>query len=166
MTITSTRNGLPAPFRASGRWSWRDRYGWLGPLAALVAIYVVFSLLQPDTFATAGNLKTMLRQTAVVGMAALGMTLVIVLGGIDLSIGSMVALVTVVIASLLQAGWPPAAAALAGIAVGSLCGFANGLLITSLRVTPFIVTLGAMGIIRERPRVSRTSRRSTRLSAG
>ena len=148
MTIRLTTNEGAASGPARGGWSWRDRYGWLGPLAALVALYVVFSLLQPDTFATAGNLKTMLRQTAVVGMAALGMTLVIVLGGIDLSIGSMVALVTVVIASLLQGGWAPAPAALAGIAVGSLCGLVNGLLITSLRVTPFIVTLGAMGIIR------------------
>jgi ribose/xylose/arabinose/galactoside ABC-type transport system permease subunit len=147
MSITSS-NGVPAVPRGTAGWSWRDRYGWLGPLAALAALYVVFSLLQPDTFSTAGNLKTMLRQTAVVGMAALGMTLVIVLGGIDLSIGSVVALVTVVIASLLQAGWAPLAAALAGVAVGSSCGLANGLLITSLRVTPFIVTLGAMGIIR------------------
>ena len=147
MSMTST-SGRPATAHREGGWNWRDRYGWLGPLAALIALYAVFSFVQPETFATAANIKTMLRQTAVVGMAALGMTLVIVLGGIDLSIGSMVALVTVVVASLLQAGWPPAAAALAGVAVGGLCGLANGLLITSLRVTPFIVTLGAMGIIR------------------
>jgi ribose transport system permease protein len=73
---------------------------------------------------------------------------VIVLGGIDLSIGSIVAFVTVVIAWLLQAGWPPLAAATAGLLAGGLCGLANGALITGLRVTPFIVTLGAMGIIR------------------
>jgi ribose transport system permease protein len=130
------------------RWHWLDRHGWLGPLIALVALYGVFALVQPDTFATVDTLKTMTRQTSVVGLCALGMTLVIVLGGIDLSIGSTVALVTVVMAWLLQAGWGPLAAALAGVLVGGFCGLANGVLITGLRVTPFIVTLGAMGIIR------------------
>ena len=129
-------------------WHWLERHRAFGPLAALVVLYAVFAAAQPDTFATLGNLKTMVRQTSVVGMGALGMTLVIVLGGIDLSIGSIVAFVTVVIAWLLQAGWPPLGAAAAGIFVGGLCGLANGSVITGLRVTPFIVTLGAMGIIR------------------
>ena len=129
-------------------WHWLERHRAFGPLAALVVLYAVFAAAQPDTFATLGNLKTMVRQTSVVGMGALGMTLVIVLGGIDLSIGSIVAFVTVVIAWLLQAGWPPLAAASAGLLVGGACGLANGVLITGLRVTPFIVTLGAMGIIR------------------
>jgi ribose transport system permease protein len=129
-------------------WQWLQRHGWIGPIVALVALYAVFAAAQPDTFATLGNLKTMLRQTSVVGMGALGMTLVIVLGGIDLSIGSIVAFVTVVVAWLLQAGWHPVAAAVAGVLVGGLCGLVNGALITGLRVTPFIVTLGAMGIIR------------------
>jgi ribose transport system permease protein len=127
---------------------WLARYGWLGPLVALVALYGVFTAAEPDTFATLGNLKTMVRQTSVVGMGAIGMTLVIILGGIDLSVGSTVALVTVVIAWLLGAGAGPLVAALAGVLVGGVCGLANGLLITGLRVTPFIVTLGAMGIIR------------------
>ena len=127
---------------------WLSRYGWLGPLAALVLLYAVFAVLQPETFATTGNLRTMVRQTTTVGIAALGMTLIIILGGIDLSVGSMVALTTVVIATLLQGGVAPLWAALAGIAATALCGLANGVLITSLRVTPFIVTLGAMGIIR------------------
>jgi ribose transport system permease protein len=127
---------------------WLSRYGWLGPLAALVVLYVIFAALQPETFATTGNLRTMIRQTTTVGIAALGMTLIIILGGIDLSVGSMVALTTVVIATLLAGGASPAWAAVAGVAVTALCGLVNGALITSLRVTPFIVTLGAMGIIR------------------
>ncbi len=129
-------------------WRWLDRHRWVGPLIALVALYGVFATVTPDTFPTLVNLKTMVRQTSVVGLGALGMTLIIVLGGIDLSIGSAVAFVTVVIAWLLQAGWSPLAAALAGILVGGVCGLVNGTLITGLRVTPFIVTLGAMGIIR------------------
>ena len=127
---------------------WLSRYSWLGPLVALVLLYAVFAALQPETFATTGNLRTMVRQTTTVGIAALGMTLIIILGGIDLSVGSMVALTTVVVATLLTGGVNPLWAALAGIAVTALCGLANGVLITSLRVTPFIVTLGAMGIIR------------------
>lgn len=129
-------------------WHWLDRHRWLGPFVALLALYAVFATVQPDTFPTVGNLKTMVRQTSVVGLGALGMTLIIVLGGIDLSVGSAVAFVTVVIAWLLQAGWNPLVAAIAGILVGGTCGLVNGLLITGLRVTPFIVTLGAMGIIR------------------
>lgn len=124
------------------------RSGWPGPLAAWIVIYLVFASLAPDTFATIDNLQTMIRQTTMVGLAALGMTMVIVLGGIDLSVGSTVAFTTVVIAAFLQAGAGPLAAAAGGIAIAAGCGLIIGLLITGLRVTPFIVTLGAMGIIR------------------
>lgn len=124
------------------------RSGWPGPLAAWIVIYLVFAWLAPDTFATIDNLQTMIRQTTMVGLASLGMTMVIVLGGIDLSVGSTVAFTTVVIAAFLQAGASPLAAAAGGIAIAAGCGLIIGLLITGLRVTPFIVTLGAMGIIR------------------
>lgn len=127
---------------------WLARNSWVGPLVALVALYVVLSALAPDSFPTAGNLRTMIRQTAVVGIAALGMTMVVILGGIDLSVGSMVAFTTVAVAYLLQAGFGPIPAAAGGVLVAALGGLANGLLITGLRVMPFIVTLGAMGIIR------------------
>jgi ribose/xylose/arabinose/galactoside ABC-type transport system permease subunit len=127
---------------------WLARNSWVGPLVALVVLYVVLSVLAPDSFPTAGNLRTMIRQTAVVGIAALGMTMVVILGGIGLSVGSMVAFTTVVVAYLLQAGFGPIPAAAGGVLMAALCGLANGLLITGLRVMPFIVTLGAMGIIR------------------
>ena len=127
---------------------WLARNSWVGPLVALLVLYGVFALLVPDTFPTAGNVRTMIRQTTVVGIAALGMTLVVILGGIDLSVGSTVALATVVIAYLLQAGAAPLPAALGGVVLAAACGAFNGILITSLRVMPFIVTLGAMGIIR------------------
>jgi ribose transport system permease protein len=83
-----------------------------------------------------------------VGIAALGMTLVIITGGIDLSVGSTVALTTVMVAWVLRAGIGPLGAALCGLLVAATAGLANGLVITGLGVTPFIVTLGAMGIIR------------------
>jgi ribose transport system permease protein len=127
---------------------WLARNSWVGPLVALVVLYVVFSMLAPDSFPTAGNLRTMIRQTAVVGIAALGMTMIVILGGIDLSVGSIVAFTTVAVAYFLQAGSGPLAAAAGGILVAACCGLFNGVLITGLRVMPFIVTLGAMGIIR------------------
>jgi ribose/xylose/arabinose/galactoside ABC-type transport system permease subunit len=76
------------------------------------------------------------------------MTGVIATGGIDLSVGSIIALATVVIALMLGAGYPPLLAAVAGVAAAALCGFINGLVITQLRVVPFIVTLGTMLIVR------------------
>ena len=76
------------------------------------------------------------------------MTLIIICGGIDLSVGSIIALGTVVIALLIQKGWSPLASALAGIGVCSLCGVFSGLLITRLRLLPFVVTLGMMGALR------------------
>ena len=145
--LTSVAGGTSSGAPGRGT-SWLARYSWLGPLVALVVLYVVFAAFRGETFATVANLKTMVRQTTTVGIAALGMTLVIILGGIDISVGSTVALTTVVIATLLTSGTDPLAAALAGLVVAALCGLFNGALITALRVPPFIVTLGAMGIIR------------------
>jgi ribose transport system permease protein len=90
----------------------------------------------------------MARQTAIVCVAALGMTMVIIAGGIDLSVGSIIALSTVVTALLLRASVSPAVAALGAVAAGALCGAVNGVLITGLRVVPFIVTLGTMLLVR------------------
>ncbi len=120
----------------------------LGPLAGLAVVYGLFTMLAPESFTTAGNLETIARQTAIVGTAALGMTLVIIAGGIDLSAGSIVALSTVTIAGLLQAGFGPLVAACGGVAAGAACGLVNGLLITRLRVVPFIVTLGTLLVVR------------------
>jgi ribose transport system permease protein len=119
-----------------------------GPLIGLIAVTVLFAALRFETFATRDNFAIILQQTAVIGVAALGMTLVIVAGGIDLSVGSIIALVTVVIALLLKAGVAPFLAALGGIAAGALCGAISGLLITRLRLLPFVVTLGMMGTLR------------------
>ena len=124
----------------------------LGAAAGLVAVFILFSVLLGATrglsFVDPGNLETIFRQTTIVAVAALGMTIVIVSGGIDLSVGAIIALATVVIAAVLRAGAPPAVAALAGIAAGVACGALNGLLVTRLKVVPFIVTLGTMLVVR------------------
>jgi ribose/xylose/arabinose/galactoside ABC-type transport system permease subunit len=104
--------------------------------------------LSPDTFARSQNLITMARQTVVVAIAAVGMTLVIVHGGIDLSVGSAVALTTVVVASMLKSGASPWLASSCGVAAAAMTGLCNGLLVTRLRLAPFIVTLGSMSVLR------------------
>lgn len=124
---------------------WLNRFG---PLIGLGAIFGLFALIGPSGFASAQNLETIARQTTIVATAALGMTLVIISGGIDLSVGSIIALVTVVIAGLLQAGADPALAAAGGIAAGAACGALNGTVIVRFRVVPFIVTLGTLLVVR------------------
>lgn len=120
----------------------------LGPLLGLLLVVALFSSLRPRQFPTAANVEIMLLQTAVVGTAALGMTLVIVSGGIDLSVGSQIALATVGLATLLAHGWSPLAAAGAVVILGGLCGVVIGGLVTGLRLSPFIVTLGMWGGLR------------------
>ena len=119
-----------------------------GPILGLFFVALIFGVLIGARFFLPANLELMARQTAIVAAAALGMTVIIVSGGIDLSVGSVVALTTVVIALLLGQQWSPLAAALAGVASAALCGLINGFLITGLRVVPFIVTLGTMILVR------------------
>jgi len=119
-----------------------------GPLLGLLFVAILFGALIGPRFFSGANVELIARQTAIVCTAALGMTMIIVSGGIDLSVGSVVALTTVVVAVMLRADAGPGAAALAGVAAAALCGLANGVLITALRVIPFIVTLGMMILLR------------------
>lgn len=128
----------------------------LGLLVTLAVLLIAFKLKVP-TFLDVSNLQNLARQCAIVSMAAIGMTYVIISGAIDLSTGSVVALVTVVIAWVLkryipEGTTPPALipwlSLLAGIAAGALCGLANGLMTVKLKVGAFIVTLGTMLLAR------------------
>ncbi len=122
----------------------------LGPFLGLALVIVVFSLLadDPARFLSLRNLRVVASQTVIVAIGAIGMTVVIISGGIDLSVGSTIALTGVVAALGIRAGGSPLGSAAAGIAVGGLVGWAIGFLITSLRVVPFIITLGMLGIAR------------------
>lgn len=120
----------------------------LAPFLGLLAVLVLFGALAPASFLTIYNFKTVAAQTVIVGLGAAGMTFVIVSGGIDLSIGSVIALSSVVCAWLLRAGAAEGVAVLGGVATGAACGALNGLMITRLRVVPFIVTLGMLGMAR------------------
>jgi ribose transport system permease protein len=124
---------------------------WLdegGVFLALALVLVMFGLLIGPRFFAGANLELIARHAAVVCIAACGMTMIIASGGIDLSVGSMVALSTVATALLLSHGAPPAAALLGAVLVCAAFGAFNGFLITRLRVVPFIVTLGTMLLIR------------------
>ena len=132
----------------------KDARKALGPLIALLAVALLFCFLAPPEFRSAYNLRTIVTQTVIVGIGAIGMTLVMIGGGIDLSVGSIIALVTVIVAEVLRstAGLPPwigpPLAVAAALAAGGLCGAFNGLLVARLRIIPFIVTLGTMQIAR------------------
>jgi ribose transport system permease protein len=119
----------------------------LGPLAALLALCIGLAFSGPD-FLTVGNLLNVMRQVSINAVIAFGMTLVILLGGIDLSVGSILAVSSVVIADLLQAHCNAGLATLAGVLAGALLGTVNGLIVTKGRVAPFIATLGTMTTLR------------------
>jgi ribose transport system permease protein len=126
---------------------WLDR---LGPFLGLAVVIATFALLSdnPESYLAVRNLRIVLSQTVIVALGAIGMTMVVVGGGIDLSVGSTIALTSVITAVGLRDGWSPPAAALAGVLVGGLVGLVNALAITRLRVVPFIATLGMLGVAR------------------
>ena len=117
------------------------------PFLTLAALFLGLCVASPH-FLTETNLSSVVRQTAVINIMALGMTMIIICGGIDLSVGSILAMGGLIGAMAMEKGWPIAAGVLAGILTGMVCGWANGFLTTRLRINPFIVTLGTLGIIR------------------
>lgn len=157
---------------------WRKHLDTVGPLVGLIFVVVIFSMLlgwkdaldhrefsgdpgmgfltalgQAEfsglkAFLGGANGKIILTQTVIVALGALGMTLIIISGGIDLSAGSVVALCSVVGAQLLNSNFPIAGVVLLAVATGGLIGLVNGVVITGLRLLPFIVTLGMMTIAR------------------
>ncbi|MCE9605797.1 MAG: ABC transporter permease [Planctomycetia bacterium] len=136
--------------------SWRKGLsrlaGHLGPLAALAVVVLSFAVVDyvrsgsDSKFITIDNARFIATQSVVVGMAALGMLLIIIAGGIDLSAGTALGLCAVVLATVLRDGHGIVVALIAALGVGAGTGFVNGVLITSLRVVPFIVTLGTMSV--------------------
>ncbi len=128
----------------------QDFISWLAPFFGLLLVLAIFSLIPEvqDRFLRVANFKSVATQSVIVALGALGMTLIIISGGIDLSAASNIALSSVIVAFAINSGIPPLAAILLGVLTGGLIGFINGSLITSLRLVPFIVTLGMLGIAR------------------
>lgn len=118
-----------------------------GTLIGLVALCAVLWALTPH-FLTVSNLLNVAQQTSINAIVAVGLTYVIISGGIDLSVGSIVALSGVVLGMLLQGGQPPGVAIAGALAVGLGCGLLNGALVSLGGLPPFIVTLGMMSVAR------------------
>ncbi|MES2697896.1 MAG: ABC transporter permease [Verrucomicrobiota bacterium] len=121
-----------------------------GPFFGLLLVIALFSIPGEtrEFFLTYHNFKTIFTQTVIVAVGALGMTMIIVSGGIDLSVGSTIALTSVVGAQLIQKGWSDPMTLLAMVGAGGLIGLVNGSAIAGMRMTPFIITLGTLGVAR------------------
>ena len=134
-------------------WAKLGSSDFLKAIRPFVGLFVVLLLFAMDSelrsvIFKGGNFKTILTQTVIVAIGAMGMTMVIVSGGIDLSAGSVVALCSVVTARLIEQGHGFVAVLALTVLIGGLVGLANGGIITTVRMMPFIVTLGMMGIAR------------------
>jgi ribose transport system permease protein len=119
----------------------------LGPLLGLFILIVIVSILNPS-FLEPLNILNLLRQVSINALIAFGMTFVILTGGIDLSVGSTLALSSAFVANMLVAGYDPILSILAGCLLGGVMGMVNGLLVTQGKMAPFIATLATMTIFR------------------
>ncbi len=143
-TVTEAEQGAVAGVRR------RQLLARLGPFLGLIAVIAIFALMtdSPSQYLSVRNFRIVVAQTVIVALGAIGMTMIIVSGGIDLSVGSVIALTGVVTALGLRDGMTPLLALLVGVAAGGLIGIVNGLTITRLKVIPFIATLGMLGVAR------------------
>lgn len=126
----------------------RDIVELLPALIGLAVVALTFSLLVPETFLTLPNGRTVLAQYSGLAIATIGMTFVIVSGGIDLSVGSTAALASVTTAMVLAGTGSPSLALATALATGAGVGLVNGLLVSVVRIPPFVATLGTLGAAR------------------
>jgi ribose transport system permease protein len=136
--VTPTSDERPV---ADGRRGLTADTRLIGLILVLVALCVVGYATRPDAFLTEGNLSTVLRLAAAIGVVSVGMTFVIISAGIDLSVGSIVALSSVWLTTLATQSYGPFVMVLCGLLVGVGCGLVNGVLIAYGRVVPFVATL-------------------------
>ncbi|MER2049149.1 MAG: ribose ABC transporter permease, partial [Solibacillus sp.] len=121
----------------------KEMLGKLGPLLGLFLIVIVITILNPS-FMTTDNILNILRQVSISALIAFGMTFVILTGGIDLSVGSTLALTGAVAATMLASGIDPVLTILAALLLGAILGAVNGVIIAKGKVAPFIATLATM----------------------
>jgi fructose transport system permease protein len=143
------------------------KYPWLSPALVLGITVVIFRLLS-DKFATPTDLGVIAQQTAVTGTLAIGQTIIILTAGIDLSCGAIMVFSSMVMAkTAFDQGVPGPLALIIGLIIGGLAGAFNGLLITRIKLPPFIVTLGSLGIFTSLTLLYATGRtvRNTELAA-
>ena len=112
----------------------------------LLVVMVIVSALVSDKFFTSTNISNLFKQNAAVGIVALGELVVILTGGIDLSVGAIVSMTTVIVSLMLKAGMPIPVAIGVTLIVGLQAGFINGILITRFKIIPFIATLATLNV--------------------
>src|SRR3569833_990629 len=148
MSSTSTPAAGRLPFRGLLREHVSGAVSQLAAGGALIVVFVYLSFAS-DNFLTSDNLFNVGQQTAVTAIIAIGMTLVIITAGIDLSVGAVAALAGVLgVKLMVDAGLPPNLAIAGGVLGGAAAGLANGLLVTAAGRAPFIATLGMMSVAR------------------
>ncbi len=124
-----------------------QKYPQLGTLAAFFVIIIIFAV-KSNVFLTGENIANVLNQTAPISIVAFGMTMVLLVGGMDLSVSGTLALVCMLCAQMLSAGYNAFLVVAIGLALGTFIGLCNGLIITTFNIQPFLVTLGMMSVTR------------------
>src|SRR5688572_22594972 len=146
---------LDPQHRAAAQHGWAERLRGVGPVIGLALLCIAGTALNSD-FATLDNAMNVLTRTAFIGIIAVGMCFVILSGGIDLSVGSMAALIAGSVIMFINWAGPASGSplmavvmgAVLAVVLGALFGLAHGLLLTKRRIEAFIVTLGTLGIFR------------------
>ena len=151
--VTATADPAQASFEIPDSGALKRFQGFLHshptaiPLLVLLLSLAFFSVIAGARFSDPFNFSLILQQVTVIGIVAIAQTLVVLTAGIDLSVGAILVLSSVVMGKLaVNSGWPAPLAILAGLGVGALCGFINGALVTYVRLPPFIVTLATWSI--------------------
>lgn len=121
---------------------------WFSAILPLIVLFVAMSMIKTDTFLTTSNLMNILRQSSTYAIMAVGMTFPIITGGIDLSQGSLLAVVAIVAGMIIRDTGSIFLAVIAGLAIGAAIGILNGTVIAYLEMPPFIMTLGTMRALR------------------
>ena len=116
-------------------------------VVAILLMFVFFGIADP-IYVSAGNIKDIIEQATIYGLMGVGITGIIITGAIDLSVGSVLALVGVLVAKMAVAGLPPIVILFLGLVLGFSCGAVNGLLVTKMKLQPFIATMGTMSVYR------------------
>ncbi|HYF91596.1 MAG TPA: ribose ABC transporter permease [Symbiobacteriaceae bacterium] len=130
-----------------GKEFWQSRLRKMGPGLAVLILGIALSIMS-DRFLTVNNILNVLRQVSINTIIACGMTMVILTGGIDLSVGPVLALSAAIMAGLAASGTSPVIAVLVGLTIGAGLGLANGIIVTRGKVAPFVATLATMTIAR------------------
>lgn len=149
--MKDTASPAPASARrapAGGLGSWRARAATYGTFIGFVLVVILFAALRPDAFLSPFNLRNILEQVAILAVITAAMTIVMVAGDFDLSVGALASLAGVAVASLLLAGWGTVPAALAGLLLGVAAGALNGLLVAYAGLSAFVTTLATMTAFR------------------